>query len=140
MIGPMTMLLAGTSNPCGGAPSITSVTKTTDTLGVCFGTNWYVEWTVALSSALPAGLELYWERNWNRGGWAYWQRTTGLVEGYRDANIGSNDQGSGQSTRYLQVRVSIVPTGESPPNNCDVGSNEPVTATEASRTGYNCYT
>ena len=122
--------------PCVNAPSLTSITKTTDTLGACFNGHWFLKWTVNISGALQGSQEYYWEQATDSGGssWGFWRRGTAAFEELTDQNIGSD--GAGDSiTRYHRVRVYVVPTGESPPNEC----NGPTTGTQASRTANSCF-
>ncbi len=121
--------------PCVNAPSITSITKTTDTLGACFNGHWFLRWTVVISGALQTSQEYYWEQATDSGGssWGFWRRGTAAFQDKTDNQIGSDGAGASQ-TRYHRVRVYVVPVGESPPNEC----NGPTTGAQASRTANSC--
>ena len=105
----------------------------------CGGGNagWHLRWTINKTGTLQSNQEYYWEHKVNQGSWTYWGRSTTEYKDYYDSSIGSDGPGS-STTRYHQVRAYVVPEGESPPNNCDAGSNEPVESSEASRTADSC--
>ncbi len=119
---------------CMGAPTITSITKTTDTLGACFSVFWYLKWTVVISGTLQAGQEYYWELATDSAGtsWGFWKRGTAAFQEGGSQHIGSDGLGE-PLDRYHRVRVYVVPVGESPPNEC----NGPTTSAQASRLNVN---
>lgn len=122
--------------PCADAPSIVSISKTTDTLGACFNGHWYLKWTLNISGTLQAGQEYYWELATDSAGtsWSFWTRGTAEFQENTDNNIGSDGAGD-STTRYFRARAYVVPTGESPPNEC----NGPTTGAQASRTADACF-
>lgn len=127
--------------PCDGAPSLTSVSNSLNNLYNCFSGGWTVTHTINKSGSLQAGQEYYWEHSVDRAAYTYWGRSSTEAKQYTDATVGADNQGTGSKSVYHQARAYVVPIGESPPNECDAGSNEPVTSAEAtpSGTAYNCY-
>jgi hypothetical protein len=138
----LTLLKPMVLPPCYNAPSINSVTKASEQIRTCMSGGWQVVWQVNISGALQSGQEYYWEHATDSAGtsWSFWGRGTSNQKTRNDGTIGSNDGGYGTSTVYHRARVSVVPVGESPPNNCDVGSNEPVAAVAVEdHTDFNCF-
>ena len=135
----MTMpMIAGAANIdlCQGAPTLSNVTANDDGLGTCLGAAWQRHGTCSLNGALGTQWEIYWELREDRGSWVYYDRTTGTTAATKtDTDIGSDDQGNGQTTKYWQCRAYIVPIGASPPDEC----SGPTASSELSKLGYNCF-
>ncbi len=132
----LSMLKAIAVNLCQGSPTLPSVTANDDGLDTCAGTSWQYHGTCALSGSLGTQWEIYWEHSINRGAWNYYDRTTGTTASTKtDTDIGSDDQGNGQSTDYWQCRAYIVPIGGVVVDAC----SGPVTSSELSKLGYNCF-
>ncbi len=121
-------------DPCADAPSITSISKTTDELNNC-PSGWFLEWTVNISGTLQPTQEYYWEHAVDSGGtsWSYWRRGTAALQSKSLPIIGADGPG-GSQTHYHRVRAYVVPVDESPPNEC----SGPTTGTQASRTANSC--
>jgi hypothetical protein len=130
---PQMRLLDAALSPCANAPSITTISLTTDELLACGGgsSGWHLVWTINITGSLQAGQEYYWEHKVQQGSWVYWGRGTAASKDYYDQTIGSDALGLPKVDRYHQVRAYVVPEGESPPDNCNAGLNEPVESSEA---------
>ena len=128
----------GRSDPCADAPTISSVNNTSSVVGTC-PQGWASGWSLTVSGTLQAGQEYYIQyRNdfsSGTGSWQFHERTTSTtLSSYEDGWV-STDGGGASNTRYLTMRAYVVPTGESPPNEC----NGPTTSSEISKTGPSCF-
>jgi hypothetical protein len=125
----------GRPAPCGGAPTISSITAATVAYNACASGKWTYNATATLSGTLKSWQELYWEINRNQGSWVFSQRTTGTVTStLTDENYGSSGPGI-SATHYFQARAYIVPKGKGTGSAC----SGPVTSNEISKSdGFEC--
>lgn len=130
----LALLLGGEPDHCNGAPTVSSLDNDTSVLNACGSNGWVSTWSLT-AGALLSGQEFYFQYADNSAGdnWTFLERNTDGLITYQDGVIGS-DGAFGSTTRYLKLRVYVVPTGGDDGDAC----SGPVTGSQINKTANAC--